>query len=60
VFAGFGLSLAERERKNARVQAAAARKARDEPVKREISGEAHGERDPVTGRWVRSHWYTVM
>jgi hypothetical protein len=56
-----GLPMSERERDlaRARVAAAEARRVRDEPVKRAISGEPHGEYDPVTGRFIRSRWRMV-
>ena len=59
VFAGLGLSELAKARMRVRVAAAHARKARDEPVKRAISGEASGEYDPATGRFVRSKWRSV-
>jgi hypothetical protein len=59
VFAGLGLSDVAKARMRARVAAAEARRVRDEPTKRAISGEAHGEYDPVTGRFIRSRWRSV-
>jgi hypothetical protein len=58
--ASLGLSPLARERMRARVEAAEARKARDEPVRKAISGEASGEYDPVTGRFIRSRWRSVQ
>ena len=59
VFAGLGLSELAKARMRVRVAAAEARHVRDEPVRRAISGEAHGEYDPVTGRFIRSRWRSV-
>jgi hypothetical protein len=57
---GLGLDPLTRERMRVRVAAAEARRAADEPVHKAIRGEAHGEYDPVTGRFVKSAWRTVM
>jgi hypothetical protein len=59
VFAGLGLSELAKARMRVRVAAAEARRVRDEPVRRAISGEASGEYDPVTGRFIRSRWRSV-
>ena len=56
---GLPMTPMQRELARARVAAAEARRVRDEPTKRAISGEAHGEYDPVTGRFIRSRWRSV-
>jgi hypothetical protein len=60
VFAGLGLSELAKARMRARVAAAEKRRADDAETVGAIRGEAGGEHDPVTGRFIRSRWYDAL